>query len=103
MRQAERIAVGSILVGVVVLGLKLAAWWLTGSAALFSDAAESVVNVVASVVALAFPVLAVPLLLVAASVAASRVVLGLHFLSDVLAGSAIGALIGVSAFHYLLG
>ena len=35
----------------VVLGLKLAAWQLTGSAALFSDAAESVVNVVAALVA----------------------------------------------------
>ncbi|KAA5609559.1 cation transporter [Rhodovastum atsumiense] len=41
-------AAGSIAVGVVVLGLKLLAWQLTGSAALFSDAAESVVNVVAA-------------------------------------------------------
>lgn len=51
MRQAERIAAGSILLGIAVLGLKLAAWWITGSAALFSDAAESVVNVAASVAA----------------------------------------------------
>ena len=48
MRQAERIAAGSIALGLVVLALKLAAWWVTGSAALFSDAAESVVNVAAS-------------------------------------------------------
>lgn len=48
-----RIAAGTVLVGLVVLGLKGAAWWLTGSAALFSDALESVVNVLASVVALA--------------------------------------------------
>ncbi len=52
MRQAERIASGSIALGLAVLGLKLAAWWLTGSAALFSDAAELVVNVAASAVAL---------------------------------------------------
>jgi len=52
VKQAQRIAAGSILVGLLVLGLKLAAWWLTGSAALFSDAAESVVNVVAAIVAL---------------------------------------------------
>ncbi len=51
MRQAERIAAGSIALGLVVLALKLAAWWVTGSAALFSDAAESVVNVAASAAA----------------------------------------------------
>lgn len=37
------------------------------------------------------------LLLCAASVAISRVVLGLHFLTDVLAGSLIGALVGYNA------
>ena len=52
MSQAKQIAAGSILVGSLVLALKGAAWWLTGSAALFSDAAESVVNVAASGVAL---------------------------------------------------
>jgi cation diffusion facilitator family transporter len=51
--QAQRIAVGSIALGLVVLALKLAAWAVTGSAALFSDAAESVVNVAAAVVAFA--------------------------------------------------
>ncbi len=51
MRQAERIAAGSIALGLAVLALKLAAWWVTGSAALFSDAAESVVNVAASAAA----------------------------------------------------
>ncbi len=51
MRQAERIAAGSIALGAMVLALKLAAWWVTGSAALFSDAAESVVNVAASTAA----------------------------------------------------
>lgn len=52
MTQAERIAFGTVGIGVVVLGLKMAAWRVTGSAALFSDAAETVVNVVASFVAL---------------------------------------------------
>ena len=51
MRQAERIAAGSIVLGLVVLALKLAAWWITDSVALFSDAAESVVNVAAAVIA----------------------------------------------------
>lgn len=53
MKRVERIAAGTIAVGVTVLALKTAAWWLTGSAALFSDALESTVNVAASVVALA--------------------------------------------------
>ncbi|MFI5170022.1 MAG: phosphatase PAP2 family protein, partial [Vicinamibacterales bacterium] len=39
---------------------------------------------------------------VAASVAASRVVLGLHWLSDVLVGSLVGALIGSAVFLVLL-
>jgi cation diffusion facilitator family transporter len=47
-----RLAVGSILVGLVVLGLKFAAFWLTGSVALYSDALESIVNVAAAVAAL---------------------------------------------------
>ena len=57
---------------------------------------------IASVLVLSFPPLAAPLLLVAASVAASRVVLGRHFLSDVLAGSALGALIGGLVFVVML-
>lgn len=52
MQKAERIAAGSIGIGFVVLGLKLVAWRITGSAALFSDGVESVVNVVTAVVAL---------------------------------------------------
>jgi cation diffusion facilitator family transporter len=46
------IAAASLLVGLVVLGLKLAAWWMTGSVALYSDALESIVNVVTAIVAL---------------------------------------------------
>ncbi len=51
MSRGERFALGSIALGCLVLGLKGAAWWLTGSAALYSDALESTVNVAASVVA----------------------------------------------------
>src|SRR5690606_32017800 len=40
-----------IVVGVAILALKFLAWWLTGSVALLSDAMESIVNVVASLVA----------------------------------------------------
>ena len=51
MSKAERLALGSVAVGIVVLAMKLAAWSITGSAALFSDAAETVVNVAAALVA----------------------------------------------------
>jgi cation diffusion facilitator family transporter len=51
MTGGERFALGSLFAGCVVLGLKGAAWWLTGSAALYSDALESIVNVAASLIA----------------------------------------------------
>jgi cation diffusion facilitator family transporter len=47
-----RVAMGSLAVGLAVLALKIAAAWLTGSIALYSDALESVVNVVTAIVAL---------------------------------------------------
>jgi undecaprenyl-diphosphatase len=50
---------------------------------------------VGSVIALSFPLLAPAALMVAASVAASRVILGLHFTSDVLFGALLGVAIGV--------
>ena len=46
------IAAVSVLVGVVVLALKFAAYLVTGSIALYSDALESIVNVTASAAAL---------------------------------------------------
>lgn len=52
MSSTEKIAIGSILVGLVVLALKTLAWWLTGSVALMSDAMESIVNVATAVAAL---------------------------------------------------
>jgi divalent metal cation (Fe/Co/Zn/Cd) transporter len=42
----------SIVVGTAVLALKVAAWAVTGSAALYSDALESIVNIAASALAL---------------------------------------------------
>ncbi len=53
MTQVTRIATASIAVGLLVLALKAAAWHVTGSAAFYSDALETVVNVAASMVALA--------------------------------------------------
>ncbi len=50
--RTQQVASFSIVLGLGVLALKGAAWWFTGSAALFSDALESTVNVAASVIAL---------------------------------------------------
>jgi cation diffusion facilitator family transporter len=48
---ATRLALISLAAGTVVLGLKTLSWWITGSAAFFSDALESIVNVAASAIA----------------------------------------------------
>lgn len=47
-----KLAIGSIFVGFAVLGLKGAAYWMTGSVALLSDALESTVNVATAFAAL---------------------------------------------------
>ncbi|MGH6859589.1 MAG: cation diffusion facilitator family transporter [Phyllobacterium sp.] len=47
----QRLAFWSIFVGIAVLGLKYAAYHVTGSVALYSDALESIVNVVAAMAA----------------------------------------------------
>lgn len=52
MNRTIKIALGSIAIGIVVLGLKTLAWWLTGSVALLSDALESTVNVATALAAL---------------------------------------------------
>jgi undecaprenyl-diphosphatase len=48
-----------------------------------------------------YPSLQVGLLFCAASIAASRVLLGMHFLSDVVAGSALGVAIAYAVFHLI--
>ena len=45
-------AIASIAVAIVVLGLKYLAYWVTGSVALYSDALESIVNLITALVAL---------------------------------------------------
>jgi cation diffusion facilitator family transporter len=52
MDRIQRLALGSVIVGVVVLALKYVAYRLTGSVALWSDAIESIVNVATGIVAL---------------------------------------------------
>lgn len=52
MDNTTKIAIGSIVIGTSVLGLKTAAWWITGSVALLSDALESIVNVATAFAAL---------------------------------------------------
>ena len=54
---------------------------------------------VAMPLGLFFPPLMAALLFCAFSVAVSRVILGMHFLSDVVAGSAIGTMLGYAAFR----
>lgn len=52
MDRIQKLAAGSIVVGIAVLGLKYIAYLLTGSIALYSDALESIINVVTAIVAL---------------------------------------------------
>jgi undecaprenyl-diphosphatase len=49
-----------------------------------------------------YPAMLTGLLFCALSVALSRILLGMHFLSDVLAGAAIGGLLGYTAASFLL-
>jgi len=51
-KSEARAALLSLLVGVVLLSVKFIAYFITGSAAIFSDALESIVNVAASSVAM---------------------------------------------------
>jgi divalent metal cation (Fe/Co/Zn/Cd) transporter len=52
MTKTIKLAVGSIVVGGIVLGLKFVAYWITGSIALYSDALESTVSVTTAIAAL---------------------------------------------------
>jgi len=51
-REESRAAMLSLVVGITLLAMKYTAYFLTGSAAIFSDATESIANVAASIVAL---------------------------------------------------
>ncbi|WP_448954651.1 cation diffusion facilitator family transporter [Labrys neptuniae] len=51
MNRAQKAALASAGIGIVVLALKFGAYWLTGSLALYSDALESIINVVAAAAA----------------------------------------------------
>jgi divalent metal cation (Fe/Co/Zn/Cd) transporter len=52
MDWTKRLAIWSVVIGTIVLGLKYFAYYLTGSIALYSDALESIVNVGTAVAAL---------------------------------------------------
>ena len=58
---------------------------------------------IATVLGLQYPPLSPALGLLAAAIAASRIVMGLHFASDVLAGAVLGSAIGLACFVALLG
>ncbi len=51
MSRIQKLAIGSIFVGALVFALKYAAYHLTGSIALYSDALESIINVVTAIAA----------------------------------------------------
>jgi cation diffusion facilitator family transporter len=49
--RAEVLAIASFFTALLVMGIKFAAWAMTGSVALFSDAVETIVNVIAAAIA----------------------------------------------------
>ena len=51
MSRLHKIAAASICIALVVLALKLGAWWITGSIALFSESTESLVNLASALAA----------------------------------------------------
>jgi cation diffusion facilitator family transporter len=51
MSRIQKLAIGSIFIGALVFALKYAAYYLTGSIALYSDALESIINVVTAIAA----------------------------------------------------
>ncbi len=52
MSRTLRVAWGSLGISLAVLGLKASAYWVTGSLALYSDALETVINVVSAATAI---------------------------------------------------
>ncbi len=89
MKPILKFAAGSIFIGLAVLGLKFLAARVSGSAALFSDALESLVNVAASLLAL--------YALIAAAKPADRQHPYGHAKVELLSAVATGALILIAA------
>ena len=52
MTRTMKAAWGGLGVSVIALGLKFAAYWVTGSVALYSDALETMIKVVGALTAL---------------------------------------------------
>ena len=50
-QKVATLAFWSIVIAFAVMGLKYVAWWMTGSVALYSDALESIVNVITAAAA----------------------------------------------------
>jgi len=94
MDRVQKLAVGSIVVGLLVLGIKYFAYVLTGSIALYSDALESIINVATAVAAfLAVRLSAVP--------ADANHPYG-HHKAEYLSAVLEGVLIGVAAISILV-
>ena len=74
-------------------------WWDIHAPDQFSFPSGHTMNAfaIATVVALRFPALSPALVLLAASIGASRVVLELHYVSDVAAGATLGTLLAAAA------
>lgn len=51
-RHIQRTAIASIAIAVLVMGIKYLAYWVTGSVALYSDALESIANILTAVAAM---------------------------------------------------
>ncbi|HDQ40188.1 MAG TPA: cation transporter [Desulfonatronum sp.] len=58
LKTPARFALVSVAASLVTMGLKFTAFWMTGSVGIFSDAAESVINLAAGLIALAALLLA---------------------------------------------
>jgi cation diffusion facilitator family transporter len=52
LSKSLRVAIATLVISLIVLALKAAAYWLTGSVALYSDALETTINVAAAAAAL---------------------------------------------------
>jgi len=49
-KETLRIQMGILIIAVVLFSIKIAAWWITRSVAILTDALESIVNIIAAVI-----------------------------------------------------